>query len=316
MPYTLMDIAQAEGADLQQTAVQLEIARTGSVFNWLPFRTVDEMEWKENFTLESSRSQYRAINEEPGQGEYSRKEMTFGMSILGDRIQMDRILKRRAEGMKSWDLALLEKAAGMGFKYNADFIKGSSADNVREFDGLQRLFETQMDSAQTLNTGNVAGAALSLEVLDEAIDLCRSGASIMVMSKAMKRKFAKAGRDSAVAGYVENTRDKFGMPVTMYNGIPIITINDTRNADTILPFNEVPVINGATGVDSTSIYLLNLGSQGFYGAQQFAPTVINHGDVPGTVNSSTDLEWTASLGVGHDQAGVRISGINNVDIVA
>lgn len=316
MPLTLMDIAQAEGADLTQTAVQLEIARTGSVFNWLPFKTKDVWEWKENFTLESTRANYRAINEEPGSAEYSRKEMNFGMSILSDRVQMDRILKRRAEGQKSWDLNLLEKAAGMGFQYNADFIKGSSLDNVREFDGLQRIFEAQMDAAQTLNTGNDAGAALSLELLDEAMDLCRGGASAFIMSKAMKRKFAKAGRDSAVAGYVENTRDKFGMPVTLYNGIPIITINDTRNADTILPFDEAPTTATPSATDSTSIYLLNLGAQGFYGAQQFAPTVINHGNVPGTVNSSTDLEWTASLGVGHDQSGVRISGINNLDITA
>ena len=315
---TLIDIARTEKLDLAQTAAQFAIARSGSVFNFLPFRTKDVWEWTEQFTLEDASSQYRALNEEPTRGSGTQKEMQFGMSIMADRYQLERLLARRPEGQKNKAVELQIKAAGFGFLYNRDFIKGSSLDNPREFDGLQSLFSSHLVADQTMDTGNIAGAALSLETLNEAMDRVRGGTSIIVMSKSMKRKFQRASETAGVGGeFIQQDKDQFGRPQPTYNGIPLVTIEDVRNADTILGYDEVSTFAGAANSDSTSIYLLNLGEQGFYGAQQFDPMIINHGLVAGTINvDSTDLEWTCSLGVGHDQVGVRIGGISDLAIIA
>jgi hypothetical protein len=310
-----MDIAKAESANLLQDAVQFAISRSNSIFRILPFKTIDEWDWTEQFTLEEARSHYRAINEEPGVTDYDSKSLHFAMSIMATREGIDRILKRRPEGAKALAKALQEMAAGMGFQFAEDFIKGSSEGDPREFDGLQRIFETQMDTLQTMDTGNVAGAALSLEVLNEAFDRVNGGTDVILMNPFMKRKFQKAMETNGVGGDFRIEKDRFGIPVELYNGTPIVTLRGTRNLDNVLPFDEVSPIAGGNATDSTSIYLLNLGEKGFYGAQQFAPTVISNGPNSGSVIEEVDVEWTAAAGVGHDQVGVRIGGVNALDIV-
>ena len=69
-------------------------------------------------------------------------------------------------------------------------IKGDSTSQPREFDGWQARIP--FGSAQLIAAGTTDnGDALSLAKLDEAIDACVSP-SALVMSKAMRRRFAAA----------------------------------------------------------------------------------------------------------------------------
>lgn len=316
MSMTLIEEARTGKLDPTSTAAAFAIARESSVFSFLPFFQRDDFQFGETYGTEDALATPRALNEELTAGEADTADLQFSLSTFGDKEQIDhRILA--AKGPRGFDNKKLQKTQGVANYYNEQFVKGDQTANPREFNGLQKVMESQIIASQTLSAG-VNGAALSLNLLDEGLQAVRNP-GIIFCSKAMGRKFWAAGRDSSVAGFVNYQPNDsqvagrgLGAAITFYNGIPIVMLAGAFNRDDILPFGET---QGSSNI-ATSLYIAQLGEDGLYGAQMGSIQSNEYGRVQNSVFNAWDIEWCAGMGIAHPLAIARIQGILDTAIIS
>lgn len=125
------------------------------------------------------------------------------------------------------------------------------ANGANEPDGLYRLMAA--NTSQWIY-GGTDGGALTFELLDQLLDLCKGdGPKAMLMPKKIRRAMRKLLRDKATSETFEMVG---GRKVPMYEGIPCI-VSD------YMPTNRV---RGSSGSVCSSIILMSLGDrQGFRG---------------------------------------------------
>ncbi len=316
MSMTLIEEARTGKLDPTSTAAAYAIARESSVFSFLPFFQRNDFQFSETYGTEDALATARALNEELTAGEADTADLQYSLSTFGDKESIDhRILD--AKGSRGFNNKKLQKTQGVANYYNEQFIKGDQQANPREFNGLQTVMESQILGSQTLTAG-ANGAALSLLLLDEAIQAVRN-AGIIFCSKAMARKFWAAGRDSTVAGFVNYQPNDsavagrgLGAAITFYNGLPIVPLAGAFNRDDILPFEET---QGSSDLAS-SIYIARLGEEGLYGAQMGNIQSNDYGRLQNSVFHAWDIEWCAGMGIAHPLAIARIQGILDTAIVS
>ena len=319
MSLTLFEEARLNKLDPASMAAQVAIARSSMVFNFLPFFDRTDFQFQETYDTEDARASFRALNEELSEGSEDTAELQFSVATFGDKAQVDRKILQ-AKGSTSFNNKKAQKSFGVGVLFNENFIKGDQTSDPREFNGLQSIMQNQVLATQTLDGATGTGDALSLLLLDEAIQAVRNP-GIIFCSKALARKFWAAGRSTTVAGFVNYqpndanpTGAGLGAAITFYNGIPIVPLAGSFNRDDILPFDETKP--GGSGGNQTSLYIARLGSDGLYGAQLGNIQANDFGNVQGSVFNKWDIEWSAGVGLAHPLAICRVAGILDAPIVA
>lgn len=146
-------------------------------------------------------------------------QIAAALKILGGDADVDNFLQTTRADPQDLTVAVLTQKANAVRRLMLDtFINGNSGANPNSFDGLERL----TIAGQTVSMG-AAGATLTLDKLDEMLDLVRGGApTVIQMSRRSRRKMTALAR---AAGTVLETHLAFGTWQTYYNGIPI-EIND------------------------------------------------------------------------------------------
>ena len=319
MSLTLFEEARLDKLDPASMAAQFSIARSSMVFNFLPFFDKSDFQFMEVYDTEDAKSSFRALNEELTEGEEDTAELQFSVATFGDIAQVDRVILQ-AKGSGAFNNKKDQKSFGVGVLFNENFIKGDQTSDPREFNGLQNIMEDQVVASQTLSGPNGSGDALSLLLMDEAIQAVRN-AGIIFCSKSLARKFWAAGRTSGVSGFVNYQPNDsnplgagLGAAITFYNGLPIVPLAGSFNRDDILPYDETKP--GGSGGNQTSLYIARLGDNGLYGAQMGNIKATDFGLVQGSVFHKWDVEWSAGVGLAHPLAIARIAGILDLAITA
>jgi hypothetical protein len=200
------------------------------------------------------------------------------------------------------------KVKALASAWTAKFVKGDSASDPREFDGLQ----TRLTGAQLLSAGTTAnGAALSLAKLDEAMDAVDTPTHLL-MSKAMRRKFTVAAR-AGIAGTLDWTKDDFGRRMAVYNDLPMLVAYGQNGGDDILPFNEAASSGTAT---ATSIYTVSLGAGKVHGIQNGGMDVRDLGELQTAPLYRTRVEWFNGIATEHGRCASRLRHIGDLAITA
>lgn len=107
-------------------------------------------------------------------------------------------------------------------------INGDATANPKQFNGLRKL----VPSGQTVVAGT-NGAPLTLDLLDQAIDLNRGNPTMLIMSKKANRKLNALLQ--AQQRFVDTMEVQGGFRVQVYNGIPIfrsVSISDAQTQGT------------------------------------------------------------------------------------
>ena len=121
-------------------------------------------------------------------------------------------------------------------------------------------------TAQEVSMG-VNGGALTLDALDQAIDLIPGGRpDALLMSKRSRRKLNALRRASG--SILETTVDVFGRHVVMYDGIPVLADDNVSDTQT----------QGSASTCS-SIYAVRFGMEGVMGLQNSELQVVEVGDL-------------------------------------
>src|SRR5690606_4456542 len=137
--------------------------------------------------------------------------------------------------------------------------------------------------------------------LDEGLDKCkpRGGMKVLAMNQSMVRRFKQGARATTTSSSTTNDRspailgDLFRVTERgpEYDGIPILTIDDTDDIYTSLPFTET---EGGSSV-CTSIYVLALGPADLCGIQHSDLAVKDLGEQQASPSVRTRLEWFAGI---------------------
>jgi hypothetical protein len=304
---TLVEAAKINSGDVIKNAVIEMFAQESDVLRVLPFDDIAGNALKYNREETLPGVAFRGVNEAFPESTGVLNPMVEALVITGGDLDVDRfIIQTQGAGVRATHERMKVKALAAG--WTAKFIKGDSVTNPREFDGLQN----RLINDQVIDAGNTAGgAALSLTVMDEAIDAV-DGATHLIMSKAMRRKFTAAAR-AGVAGNLTWGLDDFGRRMPSYNELPILVAYDANGGDEILPFNEAAASGAAT---ATSVYVVAMGGTKLRGIQNGGMDVRDLGELQSAPVFRTRVEWYTGIVMEHGRAACRVRYIGDLPIVA
>lgn len=308
MALTLVEAAKLHSGEVKRAAIIELFAQGSDLLRVLPFDTIagNALQYNREETLPGIG--FRGVNEAYTESTGIINPLTEPLVIAGGDLDVDIfILETMGQDQRAVQEAMKTKA--LALRWSQAIIKGDSSVDPRVFDGLQlRLTGTQKVQAGT--TAN--GTALSLAVLDQAIDAC-DNPTHLIMNKTMRRRLSAAARTTTIGGFITYGKDEFGRQITMYNDLPILVIEQDNAGNEILPFTEAATSGTAT---ATSIYVASLGEGRLQGIQSGVMSVRDLGEIQTQPVKRTRVEWYAGIALFHPRAAVRLWSIADAAVVA
>lgn len=308
MPLTLVEAAKRETGNVVRQGVIETFARESNILRVLPFEDIAGNALRYNREEQLPGVAFRGVNEGFPESTGVINPQTESLFIAGGDLDVDRfIVRTMGPGQREAQEVMKIKALAQAWTTN--FIKGDTQIQPRQFDGLQsRLVGTQLMDAGDSSGGD----ALSLEILDEAIDRV-SNPTHIILNRTLKRKFKRA-RDSGIVGSYQLDKDEFGRPLDTYAGLPLLTTWGDAKMPDPLQFNEVGAGGGAAV--STSLYVVSFAQNGVVGIQNGGIDVRDLGELDTMPLYRTRVEWYAGIAIFDGSAAVRVRGIKNAALVA
>ena len=229
-------------------------------------------------------------------------EIVSKLRILAGDVDVDNFLNETmsdTDNQLAIQLALKTKA--MARQYQDTSVNGDSIASPKSFDGMRVL----TPAGQTTPTA-VNGGALTLNMLDQLIDMVPNKPDFIMMRSGTRRAFVSLIRAASGNTGSMLQHPNFDVPVLAHNGVPII-IND------FLPANEV---QGTSGAVCTSIYAARCnemdGLHGLYGGDSAGFRVESIGAVQNKDAVRTRVKWYCGMALKSTKSIARLSGVTNV----
>ncbi|OGS07187.1 MAG: hypothetical protein A3J70_14460 [Elusimicrobia bacterium RIFCSPHIGHO2_02_FULL_61_10] len=239
-----LDMASA-GAALQQPLVDQVLQELIEVNNPLrvnlPRKPGSGSAWVLNQrTSRGAGAGFVNDTEEPAENQGTYGQKSFPYKTVLDRRKVTR--KLQAVGKTLLDIEAEEVDNGLQNVRDSEenaLINGDSAANPKQFDGLRKL----IPGSQVVVAG-ANGAPLTLDLLDQAIDLNRGNPGMLIMSKKANRKLNSLLQ--AQQRFVDTMEVKGGFRVQVYNGIPIfrsIWVSDAQTQGTANNATDIHILD-------------------------------------------------------------------------
>lgn len=309
MSLTLVEAAKlaANRGETVRAAVIAMFARSSDLLQALPFRDIQGNAYSYNREGALPGIAFRGVNESYTPSTGIVNPLTESLRIAGGDLDVDAfIIKTLGMGIRATHEEL--KVKSLAAELTRAIIKGDSASNAREFDGLQN----RITGAQLIENHATTGGPLSLQKLDELLDAVPN-ATHLLMSKAMRRRLTAAARNTDVGGFITHDLDAFGRRVTVYNDVPILVPYSDNGGTEPISFDEAAATGGST---STSIYALALGDGLMTGIQSGPMDVRDLGELDEKPAYRTRVEWYPGLVIEHGRAAARLRGITDAAVTA
>lgn len=181
-------------------------------------------------------------------------QVTSTLKIMGGDADVDNYLRSTRSNINDLEAAVVEqKAKALRHTFEEYFVYGNSATSSKQFDGVRKLINTAVASAQLVAAG-ATGATLTLTMVDELIDAVKGGKpDLLLMSRRSRRKIQNLAR--AVGNNLQVGQGVLGEQVQLYNGIPIGVSDWVLDTHTVAGSVETAV----TGSTCSAIYALRFG---------------------------------------------------------
>ena len=308
---TLLD-ASKSGSDSHKAGVVETIIQESPLIEMVPWMTFSGTALKHSEEGTLPNVQFRRVNEGFSSSWGSDNEHFWGVAILGGETKVDRFLVDvvgNEESIEAKQWRKLAKANAMRFDYEA--IEGTGSAASKGFKGMKALVDEGFGQKFSAGTN---GAALTLEMLDEALDLFRNQGrpDLLLVNRFHRRKVTALARGT-YSGYslIDIGTDTFGRKVAEYDGIPMrITgdaIDGSGNVVSLQDFNET---QGSSSVTS-SLYAMKLGEDDVTGllGKGGSFQVQSFGELEAAPQRMGRLEWYPGLAIFNKYSVVRLHGI-------
>jgi hypothetical protein len=303
MSITLLEAAKLVQDPLKRGVIEI-FPRVSPVLERLPFFGVNGQAYVYNQEETLPGVAFRGINESYTESTGVVNPQTERLYVLGGTSKVDRALVKTQGNVNNLRATYDGmKAKAVSLEYTKKFFKGDNSSDVNEFDGL----ENRLTGDQVVDQGSTSGGdALTLAKLDEMIDQVQGTPDVLFMNKTLRRKVNTLMRSAGQA--TETVSDSFGRQIPAYAGIPIAVVEEDKDGNLILAFDEDNPGGGTAA--SSSIYAVRFGAAEYVsGLQAGSMDVIDLGlDV---TYYKTLIEWITGLGVFHPKSAARLRGIKN-----
>jgi hypothetical protein len=242
---------------------------------------------------------------EPTSAEGTYAQVSFPYKTLVTRGTVTR--KLQATGRSYGDVLAGEISARVGDfseTFEDGVIYGDIAVDANQFDGLITL--TQATSSQiVLQTTAVGGDALTLEKLDEAIDVVKGSAArndLVILASYKGRRLLNAALQ-AQQQFNDMTEIGAGFRVRTYDGIPIVT---TTSMPDELTFDGTKV-TAYTGAATTAILIVNTR---YVTIDELTPLTVMPLAKKSSQYDEFDLFWDGALAMHNSLGAAILAGID------
>ncbi len=311
MSLTLVEAAKimANRGETVRAAVIAMFAQSSGILMRLPMKDIPGNAYAYNREGSLPAIAFRGVNESYSESTGVINPETEALRIAGGDLDVDTfLLQTGGDNVRQVHEEMKVKA--LAAELTRVMIKGNSETQPREFDGLQR----RITGSQLISSGTTAaGDPLSLNKLDELIDVVTGPNKVLLMNKAMRRRLTQAARNINVGGDIRYEKDDFGRQIMMYNDIPIVVSYPDDGGTDPIAFDEAAATSG--GSASTSIYCLALGDGYVTGIQNGTMQVRDLGELDADPKFRTRVEWFVGLCIEHGRAAGRLYGISNAAAV-
>ena len=235
--------------DLLTKGVIETMEKSSAVLTEMPFISVVGSGYSYNQMAELPTVAYRSVNEGYEEATADIEKQTEHLTILGGFVDVDLFFAKTMSNINDIRSIQTEaKAKATAQQVERDFFTGNGTGNA-----LKGLDKRLADST----SGVEIKSALTLDALNELLDAVNGGASVLYMSKKMRRKLLALLQASN--HYIESGKDDFGRPVVTYGGVKIYAIEDA-----LIPADKIYAVNfnvtdGVHGIENGGIQVRDLG---------------------------------------------------------
>ena len=216
-----MALTQVEAAkltnDLLLRGVIETIVSESAVLQHLPFVDVTGSALTYNRENTAPSVGWYAVGDSWDESTPTFTQVTATLKILGGDADVDNFLQQTYADPNDLEAEIIAlKAKALAYEFSQTFFDGNAGSNPAQFDGLAQL----VTAGQTLTAG-ANGAELTLDMLDELVDIIKPGRPDgLLMAKRTRRKLSSLRRASG--NLLETDVDAFGRRALYYDGIPIL----------------------------------------------------------------------------------------------
>jgi HK97 family phage major capsid protein len=272
------------------------IIEESAVLRYLPFIQIvgNSLRYNQELTLGSV--DFYGVGDTWTEDAMTVAEKTAQLAILGGDADVDAFLQQTYSDPNDLRaLVVAAKAKALAHTFSDTFFNGDSVGDPLQFDGVKTLSA----GARTIS-GGANGATLTLDILDELIDMIKPGMpAALFMSKRSRRKLSSLRRASG--SVLETSTDAFGRRVLSYDGIPVEVDDHISDAET-----------KGTSTDCSSIYAVQFGFQtGLCGLDNGGIQVQPLGALETKDAWRTRIKWYCGLALFRDIALARLEGVRS-----
>jgi hypothetical protein len=307
-PMNLVEYSKGLEPGMQKAVVEI-YAKTSDILEVMPFKTVKgPYQYQVEGTLPGIA--FRGVNSSYTSDTSVENPQVEPLFISGGDADVDMFLLALDESRRARETN--KKLKNQARVITNAVLKGDNSASPLQFDGLQRRLKSTGSQFFT-NNAAAGGGALSLAMLDAAIDQCQEPTHI-IMNRDLRTKFNAAIRNQTLAGNMRLDKDSFGRPQMTYNGLPLLVGYEAGPDAKILPFTEVAT--GGGGAVTSSLYVVSFGEGNVCGIQLAPPRVADLGEIQASPVKRVRVEWYNGMVLENPYAASRLSSITNAAIVA
>jgi hypothetical protein len=307
MALTLVEAAKYSNDVLQRGVIE-KIVYDDPIFERLPFVDILGNGLTYNVEKTMSGASFYAVGDTWSESTSEVDQLTATLKIMGGDADVDNFLKATRSNVND----LMQEQIDAKIKALRDLFHrclwyGYATADANHFDGVHYLVRSSTspyNNTVAVATTSGTPVALSLERLEKAIDLCKDGADLIVMSKLMRRYINKYL--NGVGGITKT--EIMGKTVQTLFDVPVVTddrVSDDESADLAYGTNEAGTTvyghNYADGIaigdddNATSIFVVKFAPYALCGCQNSAPVTEDVGKLENKDAERLRIKWYASV---------------------
>lgn len=294
MALTLVEAAKLTQDVFLRGVVETIVKESGFLLR-LPFMEVNGTALVINRENVNADVSFYSVGDTWTEGTPTFTQVTETLKIMGTDADVDNFLQESYSDPNDLEASIIAlRAKKVAHKYAECAIVGDDSVDTKSFDGLKARIGT---GSRSLSMGT-NGAALTLDKMDELIDMVDGVPDALIMSKRTRRKLSSLRRASG--NLLETDRDEFGRRATFYDGIPLVIEEWQPDTET----------QGSSGAVCSSIYAVKFGQAGVIGLQNGGGIQTDEvGELETKDATRTRIKWYAGMTIIDERGVARLYGI-------
>jgi hypothetical protein len=299
MALTLVEASKYSNDVLQRGIIEL-IVKDDPILGRLPFKDIVGNGLTYDVETTMSGADFYSVGDTWVESTGTVTQHTAHTKILGGDADVDNYLKATRSNVQDLMAEQIEaKTKAIRHAYLNTFFYGYAATETKRFDGVHQLLTSETYNTIAVGGSSGAPAVLSMEKVEELIDLISDGKpDMLVMTKQMRRSINVYLKSVGGLTYDESANKRVQTILEVPVHVSDFLSNDEAcDKDYGNGYGHQPTDGTALGDDdnSTSIFALQFGAKALSGVQSMGITTEKFAKLENKDGARTRIKWYPGL---------------------